>query len=86
MLPSSAGKIEIHDRDIAKYNDPTQFSTCPQFNTHLLNELTPYEHVRFYSMLFQLDPEVAETETNRLIGLLGLEEHIMQFNTFITQK
>jgi ABC-type multidrug transport system ATPase subunit len=74
MLPISAGTIEIHGRDITEYNDPTQLSTCPQFNTHLFHELTPHEHFVFYSLLYQLSPEVAETETNRLISILELEE------------
>jgi ABC-type multidrug transport system ATPase subunit len=74
MLPVSDGRIEILGRDITEYNDPTLLSICPQFNTHLCNELTPYEHFVMYSMLFQLPPEDAASETDRLINLLELED------------
>jgi ABC-type multidrug transport system ATPase subunit len=74
MLPPSDGSIEILGRDIAEYNDPTLLSICPQFNTHLCNELTPYEHFVTYSMLFQLNPEDAASETDRLINVLELDE------------
>jgi ABC-type multidrug transport system ATPase subunit len=74
MLPPSDGTIEILGRDIAQYNDPTLLSICPQFNTHPCDELTPDEHFVMYSMLFQLTPEEAASETNRLISILELEE------------
>jgi ABC-type multidrug transport system ATPase subunit len=74
MLPISGGSIEILGQDITVYNDPTLLSICPQFNTHLCNELTPYEHFVLYSYLFQLPPEEMERETNRLIKDLELQE------------
>jgi ABC-type multidrug transport system ATPase subunit len=74
MLPCSDGKIEIHGRDIAEFNDRTQLSTCPQFNTHLCSELTPYEHFVLYSLLFQLKAEDAKFEIDRLINILELED------------
>jgi ABC-type multidrug transport system ATPase subunit len=74
MLPCSDGKIEILGRDIAEYNDPTLLSICPQFNTHLCSELTPYEHFVVYSLLFRLDPAEAAKETERLIDVLELSE------------
>jgi ABC-type multidrug transport system ATPase subunit len=74
MLPTSDGSIEILGRNIAEYNDPTLLSICPQFNTHLCDELTPYEHFVMYSLLFQLNPEEAACETDRLISVLELEE------------
>jgi ABC-type multidrug transport system ATPase subunit len=73
MLPTSDGTIEIMGRDIAEFNDPTLLSICPQFNTHLCDEMTPYEHFVLYSLLFQLSPEETEAETNRLISILDLE-------------
>jgi ABC-type Na+ transport system ATPase subunit NatA len=60
--------------DITEYNDPTLLSICPEFNTHLCQELTPYEHFVLYSYLFQLLPVEAERETNRPIKDLKLEE------------
>jgi ABC-type multidrug transport system ATPase subunit len=74
MLPCSDGRIEILGRDIAEYNDPTLLSICPQFYTHLCDELTPYEHFVMYSMLFRLNPQDAASETDRLINALDLEE------------
>jgi ABC-type multidrug transport system ATPase subunit len=74
MLPISDGTIEILGRNIKEYNDPTLLSICPQFNTHLCNELTPYEHFVMYSLLFQLDQVDAASETDRLINLLDLRE------------
>jgi ABC-type multidrug transport system ATPase subunit len=74
MLPCSDGRIEILGRDIAEYNDPTLLSICPQFNTHLCSELTPYEHFVMYSLMFRLDPEEAANETERLINVLELTE------------
>jgi ABC-type multidrug transport system ATPase subunit len=73
MLPCSAGKIEILGRDIAEHNDPRLLSICPQFNTHLCQELTPYEHFVMYSMLFELDPYDAASDRDRLISVLELE-------------
>jgi ABC-type multidrug transport system ATPase subunit len=74
MLPISNGRIEIMGRDITQYNDPTLLSICPQFNTHLCEQLTPYEHFVVYSWLFQLGADEAERETNRLIKVLELED------------
>jgi ABC-type multidrug transport system ATPase subunit len=74
MLPCSDGRIEILGRDIVEHNDPTLISICPQFNTHLCDELTPYEHLVMYSMLFCLNPEEAASKTERLIKVLELEQ------------
>jgi ABC-type multidrug transport system ATPase subunit len=74
MLPPSAGVIEINGEDITKYNDPTLLSICPQFNTHLCNEMTAGEHFRFYSWLFQLSKEEARKRTERLVKVMELEE------------
>jgi ABC-type multidrug transport system ATPase subunit len=73
MLPTSDGSIEILGRDISEYNDPTLLSICPQFNTHLCDEMTPYEHFVLYSLLFQLSPEETVSETTRLMSILDLE-------------
>jgi ABC-type multidrug transport system ATPase subunit len=74
MLPTSDGTIEIMGRNIADYNDSTLLSVCPQFNTHLCNELTPYEHFVIYSMFFQLNRDCAERETDRLMTSLELHD------------
>jgi ABC-type multidrug transport system ATPase subunit len=74
MLPPSAGVIEVMGEDITKYNDPTLLSICPQFNTHLCDDLTPGEHFKLYSMLFQLPEEEAREKRDRLIKVMELED------------
>jgi ABC-type multidrug transport system fused ATPase/permease subunit len=49
MLPPSDGRIEILGRDIPEYSDRTLLSICPHFNTHMCQELTPYEHFVIYA-------------------------------------
>jgi ABC-type multidrug transport system ATPase subunit len=74
MLPPSDGVIEIFGRDIANENDPTVLSTCPQFNTHLCDELTPYEHFVMYALLYQIPPDEAEAQIDRLIEHMEMDE------------
>jgi ABC-type multidrug transport system ATPase subunit len=73
MLPLSSGTIEIMGADITNFNDPTRLSICPQFNTHLCEELTPREHLQIYSLLFQMPPEEATEKIERLVTTLDLE-------------
>jgi ABC-type multidrug transport system ATPase subunit len=73
LLPVSDGHIEINGVDITEYNDPTALSICPQFNTHLCDEMTPIEHFKLYSMLFQLGDEGIQ-KGEELIRILGLED------------
>ncbi|KAK8838685.1 hypothetical protein M9Y10_032723 [Tritrichomonas musculus] len=74
MLPKSAGSIEIFGTPIEKISDKTVISICPQFNTHLLNELTPNEHFKIYSWIFQKDPDDAKKLIDSLISELELTE------------
>lgn len=74
MLPPSDGTISINGEDISKFNDPTLLSICPQFNSHLCDEMTVREHFKLYSMLFQLDDDTAKERTDNLIRLLELSE------------
>jgi ABC-type multidrug transport system ATPase subunit len=76
MLPISAGTIEINGADILKYNDPTLLSICPQFNSHLCLEMTPYEHFYLYSKLFMIEREEAEKKLERLAKVFELNEVI----------
>ncbi|KAK8843584.1 hypothetical protein M9Y10_024641 [Tritrichomonas musculus] len=73
-LPKSAGSIEIFGTPIEEITDKTIISICPQFNTHLLNELTPNEHFKIYSWIFQKDPEEAKKQIDSLISELELAE------------
>lgn len=74
MLPVSDGTIEINGVDISYYSDPTLLSICPQFNSHLCQELTPFEHFLVYSKLFQLDAEDATEKFDRLVKVLELND------------
>jgi ABC-type multidrug transport system ATPase subunit len=76
MLPPSDGVIEILGEDITHYSDPTLLSICPQFNTHLCDEMTPREHFELYSMLFQLPEKEAKSRCDRLIRVMELEDII----------
>ena len=73
-LPKSAGSIEIFGTPIEDIKDKTVISICPQFNTHLLNELTPNEHFKIYSWIFQKEPEEAKKLTDSLISELELTD------------
>ena len=74
LLPPSDGHIEINGVDIEEFNDPTLLAICPQFNTHLCDEMTPREHFQLYSMLFRLPKDESEKKSDELIKLLELEE------------
>jgi ABC-type multidrug transport system ATPase subunit len=71
MLPPSNGTIQIMGVDISHFNDPTLLSVCPQFNSHLCQELTPREHFYLYSKLFQ--SELPET-VDRFVEVLELKD------------
>ncbi|OHT04460.1 ABC transporter family protein [Tritrichomonas foetus] len=73
MLPTSNGTIEINGVDISEYNDPTLLSICPQFNSHLCEEMTPLEHFYMYSLFHRLGKEESQKRTNQLIKELDLE-------------
>jgi len=73
MLPPSDGSIEINGVDISVFNDPTLLSICPQFNTHLITEMTPEEHFKLFSLLFCLSPEEKQATRDRLMRILELD-------------
>lgn len=60
-LPPSSGSIEIFGTPLNDIKDTTVLSICPQFNTHLFNELTPNEHFIIYAWLYQKEPTEART-------------------------
>lgn len=72
LLPVSNGKIEVNGIDITQDFDSTLISICPQFNTHLLDELTPAEHFTFFSLLFRLSEEETQRTTEKLMSILEL--------------
>ena len=72
LLPISNGRIEINGVDIAEYNDPTLLSICPQFNSHLCEEMSPSEHFHMYSLIHGLTKEEEKAKTEKLIGELDL--------------
>lgn len=74
MLPPSDGTIEIMGTKIEELTDPTILSICPQFNNHLCMEMTPREHFKLYSLLFQMNPKKTKESTENLMKILELEE------------
>lgn len=61
-LPLSSGSIEIFNQKVEEIENQTVVSMCPQSNFHLFNELTPKEHFKIYSLLYQLDKDDDEIE------------------------
>jgi ABC-type multidrug transport system ATPase subunit len=74
MLPPSDGTIEINGVVISEFNDPTLLSVCPQFNSHLCQEMTPFEHFYIYSKLFMIEADEASKTFERLLTVLELGE------------
>ena len=73
-LPPSEGTIEIFGTKIEDITDSTILSICPQFNTHLCMELTPREHFKLYSMLFQLTDDKSQKLISKLMKEIELDE------------
>lgn len=75
ILPPSSGNIYINGVDISKNRDPELLSICPQFNTHLCDEMTPREHFKLYGLLHRMDPDYARQYSEELIEMLELTPH-----------
>lgn len=75
MLPPSDGSIEINGININDNKDPSILSICPQFNSHLCDEMTPREHFYLYKLIHKMSDEEANEKTERFIEKLGLEPH-----------
>lgn len=73
LLPVSDGTIEINGLDIKTMKDPTVLSICPQFNSHLCDEMTPREHFHLYSLLYGFSKQEEKVKTERLVSELDLE-------------
>ncbi|KAK8853977.1 hypothetical protein M9Y10_016526 [Tritrichomonas musculus] len=73
-IPPSAGKIELFGNNIEDIEDTTIISICPQFNSHLFLALTPKEHFKIYSLLFQMDDEDTEDIIEDLISGMELND------------
>lgn len=70
-IPVSSGTIIINSNF-----GQNEISICPQFNDHLTNEMTPMEHFKIFSQLFNLDYSVESTQfMSNIIQKLELEEH-----------
>lgn len=74
MLPASSGTIEIDGENINDLKDRSIISVCPQFNDHLISEMTPLEHFTLYSYIFNLDKEEARQRKNELINQLEIQD------------
>lgn len=74
MLPLSSGSIQINGREQDGKIDGIQLAICPQFNTHLCEQLTPDEHFLLYSKLFQMSDAEYKRKTQMLISQLELDQ------------
>ncbi|KAK8835094.1 hypothetical protein M9Y10_012365 [Tritrichomonas musculus] len=74
LLPPSDGTIEIFGQDIQEYHDPNIISVCPQFNNHLINEMTTDEHFLLFGMIFKMDKQEIKEKSDFLVKALDLEE------------
>lgn len=74
LLPPSDGTIEIFGKNIQEYNDPNVISVCPQFNNHLINEMTVDEHFLLYGMIFKMEEDEIKEKSDTLVKALDLEE------------
>ena len=75
LLPPSSGTIYINGVNIAENKNPELLSICPQFNSHLCDEMTPREHFKLYGMLHRMDPDFARRYAEELIEVLELTPH-----------
>jgi ABC-type multidrug transport system ATPase subunit len=65
-IPPSSGFVEVDGK----------VAICPQFNTHLTNEMTIEEHFKFFSFIFGLQRNDAEHKQEQFIQELVLQEHL----------
>ncbi|EAX91570.1 ABC transporter family protein [Trichomonas vaginalis G3] len=77
-LPQSHGQILMEGKPVKK----GMIALCPQFDDHLSPELTGYENLRFYSLLYGIGFSEFEKLLKNIIKGLDLEEHI---NKMISQ-
>lgn len=74
IIPMSFGDIHINGESIKESTKPL-LALCPQFNTHLTDELTILEHIDLFGSLFELSQGEIDSAKNEMIPMLGLEEH-----------
>jgi ABC-type multidrug transport system ATPase subunit len=75
LLPPSSGRIYINGMDINVNADPQLLSICPQFNSHLCDEMTPREHFKLYRLLHRMDTDEALRYSEELISILDMTQH-----------
>ena len=73
MLPLSSGTIEINGENIDNLKDRSIISVCPQFNDHLISEMTPLEHFILYSYIFQMSKSETRKRIDEMINELDLQ-------------
>ena len=72
LLPISNGSIEINGVDI-KNMESSPISLCPQFNSHLCEEMTIYEHFQMYSKLYSYSNTDLFEKSEFIIEALNLK-------------
>jgi len=76
MIPLSSGSVEINGFDISTLNERSHISVCPQFNSHLIPELTPSEHFYLFSLIFGLNPCDMEKKCYEILDILEMYPYI----------
>jgi ABC-type multidrug transport system ATPase subunit len=65
-IPPSSGIVKVDGR----------VAICPQFNSHLTNEMTIEEHFTFFGHIFGLEQEKVIQEQDRFVRELMLDDHL----------
>lgn len=74
LLPTSEGTISINGVDISNFKSGNILSYCPQFNDHLCDEMTPEEHLKFYSILYDMSIEDYQIKSTNIFNVLEMDD------------
>jgi len=75
LVPLSAGTIEVNGQS-NQTSLTRNISICPQFNDHLVSELTVDEHIRLFCKLFNYEEKDYIEFRDRFIDEIQLTEHV----------
>lgn len=84
MLNVSSGTIEINGQNVNDIQNRSIISVCPQFNDHLISEMTPLEHFHLYSLIFEMSDSEVHQKATELISQLRLHDILKQKVTDIS--
>ncbi|OHT12564.1 ABC transporter family protein [Tritrichomonas foetus] len=78
MLPISDGNIEIESININDLSDRSIICVCPQFNDHLIPEMTVLEHFTLYSLIYGQNQKESRILIREMIDRLDLSSILHQ--------